>query len=435
VAVGAKSGGVPPHWTATDDRPGVAYIGDLSARSADRIADRVLAEESADVAVISLHWGSNWGYDVDADQVRFAHRLIDAGVDVVYGHSSHHPRPIEVYRGRLILYGCGDLVNDYEGIQPFRAFRDELRLMYFASLDPGGELAELRMVPMRARRMRLERARREDSEWLRATVERASERFGTRIDGQPDGTLLLREIVRPADIHGVPVVMTVPGGANDRGRELRCGRQPAAGTPTLRDRVGVAAFEESHHGAFFDHVAGCHHQRDVRLIEHWKHVAQSLLACPLAGGDRSVAGQGGCASVEVRQMAGDEDDSPAFRHQRKRQPNQPHLRVAVEPHRVAGVGAGLQSAGCIEHQRIQTTEPACDVIEHRGHCPLVGHIGSNSVSASASCPHRRDNFVGALGLLAVVHDQVTLRARKLRGDFGSDAARGASDQVDPGHDP
>jgi poly-gamma-glutamate capsule biosynthesis protein CapA/YwtB (metallophosphatase superfamily) len=142
-----------------------------------------------DVTVASLHWGSNWGYDVEADQVRFAHRLIDAGVDVVYGHSSHHPRPIEVYRGRLILYGCGDLVNDYEGIQPFRAFRDDLRLLYFASLEPGRGLSVLRMVPMRVRRMRLERAGHEDTEWLRSTVERASERFGTRIEGQRDGTL------------------------------------------------------------------------------------------------------------------------------------------------------------------------------------------------------------------------------------------------------
>ena len=159
VAAGLKSSGVPPHWAATADRPGVAYVGDLSERSAVDLADRVMASKRpGDVTVVSLHWGSNWGYDVEADQVRFAHRLIDAGVDVVYGHSSHHPRPIEVYRGRLILYGCGDLVNDYEGIQPFRAFRDDLRLLYFASLEPGRGLSVLRMVPMRVRRMRLERA-------------------------------------------------------------------------------------------------------------------------------------------------------------------------------------------------------------------------------------------------------------------------------------
>ncbi len=115
---------------------------------------------------------------------------------MVYGHSSHHPRPIEVYRGRLILYGCGDLVNDYEGIQPYRAFRDELRLLYFASLDSAGALTGLRMVPMRVRRMRLERAGHEDGEWLRTTIEDASERFGTRVDDQGDGTLGLAGYTR-----------------------------------------------------------------------------------------------------------------------------------------------------------------------------------------------------------------------------------------------
>lgn len=47
----------------------------------------------------------------------FTRALIDdAGVDLVFGHSSHHPKALEVYNGRLILYGCGDLINDYEGI-------------------------------------------------------------------------------------------------------------------------------------------------------------------------------------------------------------------------------------------------------------------------------------------------------------------------------
>ncbi len=197
VAAGLKSSGVLPHWAASEDRPGVVYVGDFSDHSAVQLANRVMASKLAgDVTVVSLHWGSNWGYDVEDDQVRFAHRLIETGVDVVYGHSSHHPRPIEVYRGRLILYGCGDLVNDYEGIQPYRAFRDELRLLYFASLDSAGALTGLRMVPMRVRRMRLERAGHEDGEWLRTTIEDASERFGTRVDDQGDGMLGLAGYTR-----------------------------------------------------------------------------------------------------------------------------------------------------------------------------------------------------------------------------------------------
>ena len=79
----------------------------------------------------------------------------------MHGHSSHHPRPVEVYRGRLILYGCGDLIDDYEGISGYEEYRPDLRLLYLAALDPAdGRLVELRMMPFLARRMRLRHARR-----------------------------------------------------------------------------------------------------------------------------------------------------------------------------------------------------------------------------------------------------------------------------------
>ena len=136
ASCGMGSSGIPHGWAATGRRPGVAYVPDMSDRSASMVADRALALKGhGDIAVVSVHWGSNWGYDVDSAQIRFAHRLIDAGIDVVHGHSSHHPRPIEVYRGRLILYGCGDTIDDYEGISTYEAFRHELRLLYFASID------------------------------------------------------------------------------------------------------------------------------------------------------------------------------------------------------------------------------------------------------------------------------------------------------------
>jgi poly-gamma-glutamate capsule biosynthesis protein CapA/YwtB (metallophosphatase superfamily) len=191
ASCGMGSSGIPHGWAATGSRPGVAYVPDMSDRSAATISERVLAlKRPGDIAVVSAHWGSNWGYDVDSAQIRFAHRLIDEGVDVVHGHSSHHPRPIEVYRGKLIMYGCGDTIDDYEGISTYEAFRHELRLLYFASVDgESGSLTVLRMVPMRMRRMRLERAPIEDAEWLRASVMEMSRRFATRIDISTDGVL------------------------------------------------------------------------------------------------------------------------------------------------------------------------------------------------------------------------------------------------------
>jgi poly-gamma-glutamate synthesis protein (capsule biosynthesis protein) len=166
----------------------------LSPASADDLIGQVQAARGpGDVAVVSIHWGSNWGYKVGADQVRFARALIDGGVDLVHGHSSHHPRPIEVFRGKLILYGCGDCIDDYEGITGHRAYRGDLRLLYFASLEAGtGRLTALRMAPMRARRMRLHLAPAADRQWLSAVVDRISRGFGSRVDLRPDGMLALR---------------------------------------------------------------------------------------------------------------------------------------------------------------------------------------------------------------------------------------------------
>ncbi|MEZ0367151.1 CapA family protein [Mycobacterium sp. pUA109] len=193
ASCGLGSSGIPNRWAATENGPGVALIADPSDDPAAEVADRILAvKRPGDTAIASVHWGSNWGYGVEPAQVRFAHRLIDAGVDIVHGHSSHHPRPIEVYRDKLILYGCGDTIDDYEGIEGFESFRPELRLLYFVAIHPGsGALAGLRMVPMRVRRMRLERVVRDDAEWLRSTLEHASHRFGTRVQDTADGTLLV----------------------------------------------------------------------------------------------------------------------------------------------------------------------------------------------------------------------------------------------------
>ena len=194
-AFGMPSSGVPPDWAAAADRPGVDFVPEPSPAAAAAIAERVRrAKRPGDIAVTSVHWGSNWGYRVSRDQVGFAHALIDGGADVVHGHSSHHPRPIEVYRGRLILYGCGDMIDDYEGISGCEEYRDDLRLLYLVSLDPdSGRLAALRMAPMRARRMRLRHAGRDDAEWLRATLDQAGRGFGGRIRRAPGGMLVLVE--------------------------------------------------------------------------------------------------------------------------------------------------------------------------------------------------------------------------------------------------
>ncbi len=191
---GTASSGIPASWAATRDRAGVAFVAERPEEGVAEIIGRVRqVKRPGDVAIVSLHWGSNWGYDVPLARRRFAQMLVDGGADVVHGHSSHHPRPFEVYRGRLILYGCGDLIDDYEGITGYEEYRDDLRLLYLVSLDArSGELDGMRMVPLRARRMRLHRADSEDAEWLRGALGRACRDFGSEVGLEPDGSLALR---------------------------------------------------------------------------------------------------------------------------------------------------------------------------------------------------------------------------------------------------
>lgn len=123
-AFGAGCSGVPSSWGATRTQSGIGYLPPINSTQNVNLAFDMVKQsifKSDDCVCISIHWGPNWAESQDDGQnfrVELAHRLIDElGVDLIYGHSSHHIRGIELYKGKLILYGCGDLINDYEQIQ------------------------------------------------------------------------------------------------------------------------------------------------------------------------------------------------------------------------------------------------------------------------------------------------------------------------------
>ena len=191
---GSPTSGIPPAWAATGSRPGIQLV-ELSRGSARELASRIAAHaKPGDVVIVSIHWGKNWGYEIPGAQREFAHELIDAGAaHIVHGHSSHHPKGIEVYRDRLILYGCGDFMNDYEGITGHEAFRGALVLGYFATVDTAsGALTELTMVPFQTVRFQLKRARGSDPAWLQRRLEAASAGLGTRVELTSGSALGLR---------------------------------------------------------------------------------------------------------------------------------------------------------------------------------------------------------------------------------------------------
>ena len=190
---GSTSSGIPQEWKATDISPGVNLLDDLSEATAARVCDPMRAHQKpGDLIVASIHWGSNWGYNIPLEQIAFAHRLVEGGVAVVYGHSSHHVKAIEVFRGRLILYGCGDFITDYEGISGYEMFRDDLALIYLVELDlDSGELMTARLVPMQVRRLQLQRASAGDAKWLCNLLTEVGKPFATQAQLREDGSLTL----------------------------------------------------------------------------------------------------------------------------------------------------------------------------------------------------------------------------------------------------
>lgn len=191
-AWGSRSSGVPKEWLASPYLGGINGIDEDEPGEVTRLAAEVrAARKPGDVVIASIHWGRNWGYEVPESQRRLARALIDeAGVDVVFGHSSHHVRPIEIHSGKLILYGCGDLIDDYEGVAGNAAFRPDLGALYLPEIDPAtGRLLALSLRPTRIRRFQVSMAAREDGQWMRETLDRECRPYGTRVRATSAGSL------------------------------------------------------------------------------------------------------------------------------------------------------------------------------------------------------------------------------------------------------
>ncbi len=176
-SAGMESSGVPSFWEATSQLPGVYYLPEINQDVLLSIADNIKEhKKSGDLVIFSIHWGGNWGYEISNEVRKFAHDLIEvAKVDVIFGHSSHHPKSIELFQGKPILYGCGDFINDYEGISGHEEYRGDLSLMYFLDIDcDTQEVRRITLVPLQIKNFRLNPADKESIQWMQETLNQSS---------------------------------------------------------------------------------------------------------------------------------------------------------------------------------------------------------------------------------------------------------------------
>jgi poly-gamma-glutamate capsule biosynthesis protein CapA/YwtB (metallophosphatase superfamily) len=96
----------PLDQVAGPNKPGTAAGHDI------RLALRAVrdAAASSDLVFVLIHWGVELEARPRPYQVRQAHRMVDAGADVIFGSHPHVLQPMEAYRGRPIFYSLGNFV-------------------------------------------------------------------------------------------------------------------------------------------------------------------------------------------------------------------------------------------------------------------------------------------------------------------------------------
>ena len=97
-----------------------------------------------------------------------------------------------MYKNKPIIYGCGDFLNDYEGISGHKSYRDDLGLMYFVKWNPiKAHLVSLLMVPTQIKKLQIKRPNKRDRNWLRTVLNREGKQFGTKVEWVNEHTLAL----------------------------------------------------------------------------------------------------------------------------------------------------------------------------------------------------------------------------------------------------
>ncbi|WP_339628685.1 CapA family protein [uncultured Maribacter sp.] len=190
---GCTSSGILQYWKATENSSGVNVLDDFSMETVERINQLVTTyKQPNDVVVASIHWGGNWGYEIPLTHRYFAYHLIDqAQIDIIHGHSSHHFLGIEVYKQKPILFGCGDLLNDYEGISGHESYKAQLGFLYFVEVTTTGELTSLQLVPTEIKKLHLKWPNKKDRRWMQKVLKRECKQFGAQVNLVDNGSFFL----------------------------------------------------------------------------------------------------------------------------------------------------------------------------------------------------------------------------------------------------
>jgi len=93
-----------------DIGPNVAPIANADEENINK--QIVQAKQSADIIIVSMNWGIEYTDKPSDRQTLLAHLVIDSGADLIIGNHPHWIEPIELYKGKVIMYAHGNTIFD-----------------------------------------------------------------------------------------------------------------------------------------------------------------------------------------------------------------------------------------------------------------------------------------------------------------------------------
>jgi len=77
-----------------------------------KIIKMVKSSNPDNFLIVSMHWGEEYKLTNSPFQQSLAHRIIEAGADLMIGHHPHVVQNIEKYQGKIIFYSLGNFIFD-----------------------------------------------------------------------------------------------------------------------------------------------------------------------------------------------------------------------------------------------------------------------------------------------------------------------------------
>jgi poly-gamma-glutamate synthesis protein (capsule biosynthesis protein) len=167
----------PAEFAVGDGEPGIAYA-DLRSGVPTWLAEELaIARQRCDWLIGFPHWGPNMTREPASWQRRAAAAMLDAGADLVAGHSAHVFHGVGWSARGPTLFDLGDALDDYA---VDRALRNDLGLL--AIWRPGDPNAELELIGLALDYCHTRLADEGDAEWIAQRLVRACGALETRVE-------------------------------------------------------------------------------------------------------------------------------------------------------------------------------------------------------------------------------------------------------------